>query len=246
MLELAERHPGALFAHTSTTSAVNAPVIHECDTDLGPVFENIYQRTKQLAEQRVLDAGNRGLKYAIFRIGHVSPGYENGSVARNGEINAMLRLIDIMLLTELLPEQDYKIGYGYVDKIALAFRLLVTPVNLEGMVFHIDNPNTLRLSELFKLSGLKGQVMSRDELTIRLRSLIEIGDEPTRRAALEYLGRLTQGDLEKNGPDIVAGDLRMEATLSLLKRLGFTWPHVTEGYMRGVLRRIKGDMTDGQ
>lgn len=239
VLTLAERCPSTLFAHISTTSAVNAPVIRETDTEPGPEFDNIYQRTKQLAEQMVLDAGKRGLKYAVFRVGHVSPGYESGSVARNWEINAMLRLINAMLLTELLPEQDYKIGYGYVDKTAQAIRLLSTPENLSGYVFHIDNPNTLRLSELFKLAGLAGTVLPRDELCEKLRGLSAEAEKQVRRAASEYLGRLSQGRLEKDSSDIVAGELHMDATLLLLKRLGFNWPYVTEEYMKRLVAGIR-------
>jgi acyl-coenzyme A synthetase/AMP-(fatty) acid ligase/thioester reductase-like protein len=239
MLALAKMHPGTLFAHISSTSAVNAPIIHECDFDLGPDFENIYQRTKQLAEQHILDAGKGGLKYAVFRVGHVSPGWDSGSVARNWEINAMLRLINSMLLTGILPEQDYEIGYGYVDKVALAIRLLSEPLNLTEHIFHIDNSNTLRLSELFKLAGLTGTILKKAELIEKLSQLAEADDQAVRQAAAEYLGRLMQGSLEKDSQDVVQGKLRMDATLLLLKRLEFAWPHVTAEYMQRIVKNLR-------
>ncbi len=236
VLALAKR-ADALLCHVSTTSAVNAPVIYETSRELGPEFENIYQRTKQLAEQRVLSAKN--LKYAVFRVGHVSPGFGGGSVARNWEINAMLRLINAMLLTETLPEQDYRIGYGFVDKIARAIRLLSEPEGLLGMIFHIDNPNALPLSELFRLAGLRGSVMPRAEMTARLTALLSAQDAAVRRAAQEYLGRLAQGSLEKESADTVQGELHMDATLILLERLGFKWPYVTEEYMKRIVENLK-------
>lgn len=238
MLMLARQHPLALFAHISTTSAVNMPFIRESDTNLGPVFDNIYQRTKQIAEECVIKAGKQGLKYEIFRIGHVSPGYKNGSVARNWEINAMLRLTNSMLITKLLPEQDYKIGYGYVDKIACAIRLLSQPFNLERLVFHIDNPKVLKLSEIFKLAGFSGNVLPKEELITKLQLMMTLDDDIIKQAASEYLGRLTQGSLEIDSSDILAGKLSMDATLLLLNRLGFEWPYVTAEYINNIVKSL--------
>jgi len=199
----------------------------------------VYQRTKQCAEQCVFNAGKRGVKYAAFRVGHVSPGYEGGSVARNWEMNAMLRLLNAMLLTELLPEQDHAIGFGYADIIAKAIRLLSEPINLSNSVFHIDNPNTVRLSELFKLAGLDVKAMEKQELMARLEALSISEDISIKQAASEYLGRIAQGSLEKESPDVVQGELHMDATLLLLKKLGFEWPTITAEYVKNIMRRLK-------
>ncbi len=143
----------------------------------------------------------------------------------------MLRLLNAMLKTGMLPEQNYKIGFGFVDMVARAVRLLSEPENLSGRTFHIDNPNTQPLSELFRLAGISAQVLPRDELVKRLSGM-------KTPAAGEYLGRLAQGSLEKAGADVVQGEIVMEATLVLLERLGFKWPCVTEEYMKRIVRNL--------
>ena len=244
MLACAAQHPDCLFAHVSTTSAVNAPIIRETDIDTGPRFDNVYQRTKQMAERRVGEAA--GVPHAIFRVGHVSPSFDGASAPRNSEINAMLRLTNAMLLTELLPEQDYRIGYGFVDYVAHAIRLLTEPVSLTGGIFHIDNPNTVRLSEIFRLGGLPVEMYPRDELARRLRTRSETGEAAVRDAALEYLGRLEQGSLEKDESDVVAGDVRMEATLAALHRLDFRWPHVTQDFIKRVIADLQNNASESR
>jgi thioester reductase-like protein len=232
--------PDLLFAHISTTSAVNADIIREFDFENGVDFENVYQLTKQQAERLVIAAGDDGLKYQIYRVGHVSPSLKNGSLSLNHDINATLRLLDIMRKTGMLPKKDLKIGFGFVDEVAKAIHLLSQPTVLQNHILHIDNPAKLRLSQLFTLAGEKYRIIpSDDELQEELRKLLDCGDGETVKAASEYLGRLAQGDLEKTGTDIVAGKLYMDATVTLLENLGFVWSSVTSDYAKLIFKHLR-------
>ncbi len=231
MLAFAARHPGALFAHVSTTGSVNAPLIHETDTDMGPPFDNAYQRSKQLAEQRVFEAG---VPYQIFRVGNLTPALSTGVPARTTAINSLLHLTRAMLRTGLRQEPDGQVGYVYVDETARAMRLLSAPLALVNHVFQLQNAHTIPFQRLFELAGVPCRALPKGELLRALRQMMASQDEVLRVAATEYYGRIAQIGLElRSTSDVIEGDLRMDATLETLERLGFRWPEISDAYARG-------------
>jgi amino acid adenylation domain-containing protein len=238
MIELAKRKSGTLLCHFSTISAVNHPIIRETDTNLGTEFLNVYQRTKQIAENRVFSASRTGLDYMIFRLGHISPSLENADLARNADINATLRILKAMYLTGALPAKDQKIGFGFVDQTAKAMRLLSEQERLTNRVFHIDNPNTVRLSEIFTSIERAFVILPRSEMTKRMKELATDSNDTIRKAAIELLGRTMQSDIEKDTTDIVTAQVRMKGTLTILEKLGFRWSYADEGYLLKLFEKL--------
>ncbi len=236
MLEMAAAQPGTLFVHVSTTGAANVPLICENEEALGPPFHNNYQRTKQIGEQLVRDSIKKGAPISIFRVGNIAPNLETGHAAKSWEGNSLLRMTRNMFHTGLIPETDDAVGYAFVNETARAIRLLSGPVNLTGKTFHIDNPQKVRFSELFSLAGREGTVLSANELSDELGRLTHSADSQISRSASEYLGWLSQRIREGKDTDIIAGRLRMDASLLLLKRLGFQWSPVTTKYITFLLK----------
>lgn len=238
MIELAKGKSGTLLCHFSTISAVNLPIIRETDNKLGTDFLNVYQRTKQTAENKVFSASRTGLKYMIFRLGHISPSLDNADLARNADINATLRILKAMYLTGTVPAKDQKIGFGFVDQTARAMRLLSEHECLTNRVFHIDNPNTVRLSEIFTSIDRAFAILPRSEMTKRMKALATDSNEAIRKAAMELLGRTLQSDIEKDTTDIVSAKVRMKGTLTILEKLGFLWPRADETYFIKLFDRL--------
>ncbi len=236
MLELTDRQADALLVHVSTTGAANIPLICENEEALGPPFNNNYQRTKQAGEQLIRDRIRKGAPISIFRVGNIAPNLETGRAARSWEGNSLLRMTRNMFRTGLLPETDDAVGYAFVNETARAIRLLSQPVSLTGRTFHIDNPHKVRFSELFDLAGREGIILTAGELSAALGRLTHSANPHISRSASEYLGWLSQRIRESRDADIIAGQLRMDATLLLLKRLGFQWSPVTAKYIAFLLK----------
>lgn len=134
--------------------------------------------------------------------------------------------------TGLLHESDHAIGYAFVNETSRALRLLTQPISLESRVFHIDNPHKVRFSELFKLAGVNVKILPQEKLVSELRSLSHSKDETTRQAAMEYLGKVLQDAANKDTNDITEGEVKLDATLLLLRRLGFEWSQLTDEYIQ--------------
>jgi amino acid adenylation domain-containing protein len=190
----------AYLAHISTASAVNKPVIAENDHENGDIFENIYQQTKQKAEQIIMAADN--LRYGIYRVGNITPSLEYRVHAQNAESNSYLRLLTLLIKTRTLPDFGGRSGYCFADSAAKAIVLIAQRAFFDNHVFHITNPNILTFRKIFDIMKIE-EITDCDVVPDELR------------------GIYAQRAVEKKTD--VSANIMNEATLALLRRLGFEW-----------------------
>jgi hypothetical protein len=111
-------------------------------------------------------------------------------------------------------------------------------VELEGGIFHIENPNKLTFRELFELAGLEAEVLPPGELSERLSELAVSEDGELSTAAKEYLGTEIRIGFDRKSSEPIGGSFRTDATIALLRRLGFEWPVVGAEYF-SVFDKVK-------
>jgi nucleoside-diphosphate-sugar epimerase len=201
---------GAYLAHISTASCVNHPVVSEDTRDLGADFENVYQRTKQLAERQIL--AENDLHYGIFRVGNITPSLAYRVPALTAETNAYLRLLKLLIQSRTLPDFRGRSGYCFADSTATAIRLLAERDIQGKSVFHITNPHILTFRQIFDILGIDHEAKN--------------GSIPD-----ELRGIFAQRAIEKQTD--TSAEIRSDATLVLLRRLGFAWPRPNLAYIRG-------------
>jgi amino acid adenylation domain-containing protein len=209
MVRFAKEH-GAYLAHISTASCVNSPVVSEDIRDLGADFENVYQRTKQIAERRIL--AENDLRYGIFRVGNITPSLAYRVPALTAETNAYLRLLKLLIQSRILPDFRGRSGYCFADRTATAIRLIAEREIPEKSVFHITNPHILTFRQIFDILGISPEAKN--------------GNIPD-----ELRGIFAQRAIEKQTD--TSAEIRSDGTLALLRRLGFTWPSPNLDYIRG-------------
>jgi fengycin family lipopeptide synthetase D len=240
LLELAGRYKQCRFIHISTLSAVNLPVFSELTEDMGPIARNLYARTKQAAEKRVLMARDQGLDCLIFRTGNLILDTVNHRFPQAAPSNMFLRLARMIAKTGLALDGTGKIGPTFVDQAARAIRLLAGLADPDPGIFHIDNPNRIALSEVLSMALPKRKSIQRLTVKALKGQLQTMGQaEPGDRAeaARQFLAWIGQQEREIAEGEIFSGEIKMELTLTLLKNLGFTWPQMTRKLAESVLDR---------
>lgn len=172
MIELAKT-AGAAFYYMSTCSVSGdhfkdhrgAGVFTEEDYDIGQIWEeNIYVRSKFLAEGLVFQAGREGLPVKIFRLGRLVGRAEDGLFQKNPESNVFYLLMKGFCQIEAIPEgmEDSLIDLMPVDVAAQEVLLLT---KAEGKVYHIMSHNPPTLENVVKAMNGNVQVASNEKMT---------------------------------------------------------------------------------
>ena len=241
LLDLAARYGRCRFAHISTLSAVNRVGFSELTEDPGPEAKNLYSRSKQAAEKRVLKARAGGLDCLIFRTGNLILDTANYRFPQAAPTNMFLRLARMIARTGLAKAETGKMGCTYVDQAARAIRLLAGQTELDAGIFHIDNPHQMALSRILSMALPKEKairLLPAEELKARLRAMARTDPGDRGDAALEYLAWIGQQERERAEGERFGGEIKMDWTLALLAGLGFVWPRqMTEELAAAVLDR---------
>lgn len=167
MLELA-RLAQASFYHMSTCSVSGeqlkddseAKVFTEKDYDIGQVWEdNIYVKSKFLAEGLVLQAAEEGLTAKIFRLGRLVGRASDGVFQRNPKTNAFYLLMKGFCRIGAVPQMaaGAKIDLMPIDTCVEEVLALK---NSDGMIYHIMSHDPPTLEEVVNALDEKIQIVS--------------------------------------------------------------------------------------
>lgn len=121
-------------------------VFHE-DVDLDQVGAPFggYAQSKWVAEKLVMQAGERGIPYAIYRPGLVSGHSVSGAWNTDNLISSMTR---VCVHLGSIPNLDVIVNIVPVDFVSGAIvELSQNPENF-GRVYHLDNPEPIHFSKL--------------------------------------------------------------------------------------------------
>ncbi len=152
ILRLASRVKLKPIHHVSTLS-----ILHNGDHDDGRIYregDNIeetgapfggYAQSKWVAEKLVMEAGARGIPYAIYRPGLVSGHSETGAWNTDNMISSMTRAC---LLLGTVPDLDVVANIVPVDFVSAAIVRLSMNPEYWGRVYHLENPSPLHLDDL--------------------------------------------------------------------------------------------------
>ncbi len=114
--------------------------------------ENIYVKTKFMAENLVFAAMDSGLDAKIFRIGRLVGRSEDGVFQPNPAGNTFYNIVVALRQMEQIPDSlaNLKIEMTAVDECA---RAVVTLLNGKNSVYHVYNPHLLTLHALMRELG---------------------------------------------------------------------------------------------
>ncbi len=218
------RDSGAFLAHVSTISISGESMedgsaadreFCEDDFDIGQNWrENVYVRTKYLAEQQVRAALHNGLPGCIFRIGRLVGRASDGMFQKNPGSNSFYAICRGISLMHCMP---HVLAQAPVEMtpVDLCARALVLLLSQGGGTFHLFCPHTLSLRELAVF--LCGSVQEVSEADFERELASAASREPALTAPLLSAYQHLRGVSSRIVPVC-------RCTVQTLQSLGFCWP----------------------
>ncbi|MEA4853040.1 MAG: amino acid adenylation domain-containing protein [Christensenella sp.] len=205
-------------------------IFTEKDFDIGQNWkDNVYVKTKFLAERAVREAMAQGLHAKIFRVGRLVGRQSDGVFQQKPEANAFYGIIRGLCGIGIVPE-EYAAMPVDLTPVDLCARAILLLAEAEGNVFHVSNPNTVALQKMMEDLGYP---LREVQATVFERALLEkiTSGHPERfYPVIEVWNRF-----EKSRQVIEPG---LSYTVAILQSKGFIWPGANAGVL---LREFAGE-----
>lgn len=214
----------AELLHVSTASISGTHVLSdpatlhvfgESDLDIGQDWnDNVYVRSKLLAEQAVYNAVAGGLTARVFRIGRLIGRSSDGMFQKNPDSNAFFRVVRGVQTLHALPAAlaAMPLELSPVDVCAKA---IVALRRAPAPVFHVIQPVPMPLGKALEGVVPDLQILSDEDFAARLADC-----SAENAAALSSLVDVWNGARSGAATVVVSS----EKTQLLLRSAGFAWP----------------------
>lgn len=206
----------------------------------GQNFEqNVYSKSKIIAESLVLEYIENGGNATIYRLGDLTGRYSDGVFQENINQNAIyLRLKSILEIGSVSNTiLRNNLEFSPVDYVASAVNTIIWSDKCNNRIFNIYNPNTVSTEKLLNFIGKSNYlitVLPKEEFAKLIGTLSENIDNQEK--LLGIINDFTEDkDLVYNYTIKQNNDI----TCKYLKNLGFSWPEINENYLGQVLGYMK-------
>lgn len=208
----------------------NQIIYKENDFYVNQPIENLYVKTKFLAENEILKNINNGLDAYIFRLGNIMGRYSDGVFQQNIEENAYINRLKVIYNIGVVPNyiMNSYLEFTPVDICAEAITKIINNNNSYNRIFHIYNNNHIYIKEfldIFEKLYKKISVVNEEEFINIIDSLIKKND---------YIVTFLLNDMDENKKLVYDSNIKIngEFTNKYLEKLGFKWPIINEEYIK--------------
>lgn len=213
----------ARFYHMSTCSVSGQHfkendrryVYTEQDFDIGQIWEdNVYVKSKFLAEQKVSEEIERGLDAKIFRLGRLVGRASDGVFQKNPDSNAFYLLMRAFHIVGAIPET---IARNPIDltPVDYAAKAVLALKDTGGTVFHIIHPEPPKVSDLIKRTFPDTVILTDEQFSARL------AQEAVGRYREEVAVLIDYWYQIRKAPPVI--EVSADQTAQALKEAGFTF-----------------------
>lgn len=187
------------------------------------LYNNVYLITKLLAETEIIEnTHSNNINAKIFRLGNIMPRYSDGMFQYNKLDNAFINRLNSLIHIGKLPNnyKNYTVELSPVDFCSRAILTLLSNKDNQT-IYHINNPNTIRLLTLLETLANK---------TISLVELVDFNNHLS-----SYSTNYTKYLFELNSnTNIVENKVNNEITIQKLNKQNFYWPDYTSDYLSNI------------
>lgn len=222
VLRFAER-AGAKLRHMSTCSVSGEhlrendrySLYTEADFDIGQIWENnIYVKSKYLAEKEVFKAGEKGLDVKIFRLGRLVGRASDGVFQKNPDNNAFYLLMRAFNVVRCIPETMKNIPVD-MTPVDYAAKVVMVLSKTEEKVFHVIQPDPQKA----------GDIITEINPSVHILSDAKFSEKLVELSAGNYKGHVAVlidywNHTKYNPPTI---EVSGEHTIELLETIGFRY-----------------------
>ena len=206
----------------------------------GQNFEqNVYSKSKIIAESLILEYIANGGHATIYRLGDLTGRYSDGVFQENINQNAIyLRLksiLEIGYVSNTILRNNLE--FSPVDYAASAVDTIIWSDKCKNRIFNIYNPNTVSTEKLLNFMGKSNYlitVIPKDEFAKLIETLSENTDNQEK-----LLGIINDFTEDKDPVYNYTIKQNNDITCEYLNNLGFKWPEIDENYLGNVLNYMK-------
>ena len=197
--------------------------------------DNVYSKSKLIAESIVLRAISNGLTATIYRVGDLTGRYQDGVFQKNIEENSIYLRLKSILEIGFIPNtiKQNTLEFTPVEYASKAITKIIWSDKNENRIFHIYNPNLIKVSQLLKF-------LSKSKIKITTVELNDFMEKIKQLSSLETEQHKIVGIINDftNKNDLIYNHvLKTDNTITCmyLKRLKFEWPTLTAEYFKKLI-----------
>ena len=198
--------------------------------------DNIYVKTKFIAEEEIYRASKNGLIANIYRIGNLTNRFSDCKFQFNSYENGFLNKLKAIKNLGMLPMdlKNYELEFTPVDICADAIVKLSVSNNKDYNinVFHLYNNNYVPMNiitNLFEENNIHINYLENEDFEKNLATILA-----NSKATPGFLEYFSSNEL----PNLTNNLFSNDSTLKILNLLGFSWPKITKEYINNIIRRI--------
>lgn len=207
---------------------------------IGQNFEdNVYSKSKLMAESLVIQNINDGFSATIYRLGDLTGRYADGVFQENINQNATYLRLKSILEIGAIPENilGKELEFSPVDYVAKAVCSIIWSNKCQNRIFNIYNPNMITTQQLLKFIEKMNyflKTMSKEEFANLIESISS--DEEEQQKLLGIINDFTD---DKDFVYNYTIKQNNEITCKYLKSLGFSWCKIDEQYIDRLIKYMK-------
>ena len=201
--------------------------------------DNVYSKSKLIAESLVIDAISKGLEATIYRIGDLSSRYSDGQFQSNINENAVYSRLKSILEISAIPNSilENRLEFTPVDYASRAIHAIIWSNNCKNRIFHIYNSNTLSVYEVLKYMEKlqhKIEILPQEKFVQLVKA---ISNDTLNQSKISGI----INDFTKDDDMIYNHIITTENTITseYLKNLGFEWPILSFEYFAKIIDYMK-------
>ena len=198
---------------------------------------NIYVKTKFLAEEEIFKALENGLVANIYRIGNLTNRYSDYKFQFNSYENAFINKLRAIKELGILPEnlKNYELELTPVDICADSIVKIAIKNNIKYNinVFHIYNNHYIPMSFLT-------DILNENHIDIKYVSNKNFEEEIAKNSSSSNIlpGFIDQFNLQLDSTSSSKINFSNKYTNKILSSFDFNWPTITKEYLKYIIRRI--------
>ncbi|HDR8475989.1 TPA: thioester reductase domain-containing protein, partial [Bacillus cereus] len=199
--------------------------------------DNVYVKSKFLAEHEIFKAISKGVNANIYRVGNLTNRYFDGQHQTNIVDNAFMSQLKFMLQYGVVANSllSSKVEFTPVDYCSNAIIRLVTSNididNVRDYIFHMYNHQKLELKDvvgIFKQIGCSIEVL--DDLEYQ-QLMLKISQDENRQEDIQML--MVSGEkMEGRYKEVRLDSIRTQKKLEIID---FQWPKINIEYLQKVV-----------
>lgn len=200
--------------------------------------QNVYAKSKLLAEKLIIDEISSGLSACIYRVGDLTGRYSDGKFQENINENAIYLRLKSILSISAIPDSiaTNLLEFTPVDYAAMAICKIVLS-GCSNRIFHIYNPNMIRTFDLVSYINRNDYHIN----VIPFNSFIDYVKNISVNETTQHNISGIINDFTSNNDMIYNYTIKADNTITnnYLKSLGFIWPDTDFDYIQKLIVYMK-------